>query len=99
MIEKLGNMVGLYGAFNMPNISGHQYAPGIQPNSPGESVAPWPGAVFELKPCAAPVPVINLLIGNTGQARQRGVKPDVNQYATLPENFLFMAGFTGKSRG
>lgn len=87
------------GLFNMPYIAGTVYAPGIQPHNPGESNAPHTGALFNPLGWPTKVGVLNLLIGNPGQARARGPVPVNDQYASLPENWLFIAGFQGKSQG
>ena len=98
-IFTMGNF--LAGLFRVPEITGKQYAPGWQPNSPGNSSTPgWNGGtVFEQIPWPNVVPTLNALASDPGTARQRAIQSDVNRYAPLPENFLFIAGFVGKSQG
>jgi hypothetical protein len=84
--------------FNMPNIQGHVYDPGMQPYSPGVSsaaffparpIVPWPRAVDTL----------HTLASHPGTPRSRALIPDVNQYGPLPANYLFLGGVVGKSKG
>ncbi len=98
-MSKQSTYTDFVGLFNIPNIVGHQYAPGIQPNDPGESVAPHTGALFNPIGWPTAVPVLNMLIGNPGVARSRAPVPVNDRYASLPENYLFIAGFSGKSQG
>lgn len=97
-MSKRNQEVGLSG-FHMPYIAGTQYAPGIQPNDPGESVAFNMGALFNPLGWPTAVGVLNTQIGNPGFARARAGTPVNNRYADLPENWLFIAGFVGKSQG
>lgn len=85
----------------MPNIQGREYAPGWQPNSPGNSSTPgWTGGMdFNPIPWPTMVPTISALASDPGTARQRAILPDVNRYGVLPEDYLFIAGFVGKSQG
>lgn len=89
--------------FNMPNIVGRTYAPGPQPNDPGQSYQPWAGHVIGARNSPMPWPqmvgVFNLLIGNPGTARNRAPLPVVNTYASQPANYLFIGGVVGKSQG
>lgn len=87
------------GAFHFPYIAGQQFAPGIQIYSPGESAAlgaqpgygplPWPDAV----------PSLVALANFEGEARTRGGQPFVNRVAQSPSDFLYLAGYAGKSLG
>ncbi|MNV95148.1 hypothetical protein D3C71_1900100 [compost metagenome] len=85
----------------MPDNAGKKYAPGWQPNSPGESSTPgWSGgANFMGVPWPNAVPTLNALANDPGTARRRAILPDVNRYAFQPENDLFISGFVGKSQG
>ena len=87
--------------FSMPNIQGRQYAPGWQPNSPGNSSTPgWSGGTdFHVIPWPNVVPTLNALANDPGIARQRAIIPENNRYSFLPEHYLFIAGFVGKSQG
>lgn len=95
----IGNF--LAGLFRMPDNSGQQYAPGWQPNSPGESSTPgWSGGMdYMLVPWPNVVPTINALANDPGTPRARAIIPVVNRYAPLPTNDLFIGGFVGKSQG
>lgn len=89
--------------FNIPNIVGRQYAPGPQPNSPGNSTMVWAGSFIGARNSPMPWPTvvqnINLLIGNPGTARVRAPLPVVNRYSPLPQNYLFIGGMVGKTQG
>lgn len=85
--------------FSVPYIEGTQYAPGPQPNSPGNSVAIWPHTTANLVPWPIPVPSLVALANNAGDPRMRAPIPVVDNYALLPENYLFITGFKGKSQG
>lgn len=87
--------------FHVPDNSGKRYAPGWQPNSPGNSSTPgWSGGLdFTNIPWPNIVPSLNALANDPGTARARAILPDVNAYAFLPTNDLFIAGFVGKSQG
>lgn len=87
------------GFFHIPNIVGHNYSTGRQPNASGESVTPWSGAAFELKGWPNAVQSINALANNSGTPHARGAVPVNDAYAFSPENYLFIAGTLGKSRG
>ena len=85
--------------FHVPNIQGKTYAPGQQPNSPGESyVAP----IF---PYYSPVPwpnmgpSLNALANHPGIPRDQPIQISNNSVAPAPDNYLFLAGIVGKSRG
>ena len=95
----LGSLLGAL--FRVPDNSGTVYAPGWQPNSPGNSSTPgWSGGMdFMPVPWPTMVPTINALANDPGTPRQRAVLPDVNRYAYIPENYMFIAGFVGKSQG
>lgn len=87
--------------FRMPDNSGKRYAPGWQPNSPGNSSTPgWNGGMtFMAVPWPNAVPTINALANDPGTARARAILPDINRYAVLPTDTLFIGGFVGKSQG
>ncbi|HKY44761.1 MAG TPA: hypothetical protein VJM50_16840 [Pyrinomonadaceae bacterium] len=87
--------------FNMPDNSGKKYAPGWQPYSPGNSSTPgWSGGMdFMGVPWPTAVPSLNALASDPGTPRARAILPDVNRYAFLPTNDLFISGIVGKSQG
>lgn len=88
--------------FFMPYIAGQQYAPGPQPYNPGESHQPWAGHMgLQYNPLPWPgiVQTINALANNSGTPRSRAILPEVDRYATLPSDYLFIGGFVGKSQG
>lgn len=87
--------------FNMPNIQGRQYAPGWQPNSPGESSTPgWSGGRdFRAIPWPTAVPSLVALASHPGIPRTPAEQISNNAYAYLPVNNLFISGFIGKSQG
>lgn len=81
-----------------PQLQGRNYDPGIQIYSPGESAypnrayphpIPWPNAV----------PTLNVLLTFSGVARDQPIQAENNRYSTLPEKWLYIAGFIGKSKG
>lgn len=90
--------VGPASLFNVPNVQAAYYAPGPQPNAPGESyiypnfpqqqLIPWPNAV----------PSLIALANTPGVPRDRALQIDNNSTAVLPSNFLFISGFVSKSR-
>lgn len=88
--------------FNMPNISGNVYAPGWQPNSPGNSHIAWAGHMgLKDSPQSWPsqVPVLNVLASFEGVARTRAQLPFVNRFSPLPSEFLFLQDQVGKAKG
>jgi len=87
--------------FNLPDNSGKQYAPGWQPNSPGNSSTPgWSGGMdFMPVPWPNAVPTLNALANDPGTPRNRAILPDINRYAFIPADYLFIGGFVGKSQG
>ncbi len=88
--------------FRIPNIVGAQYAPGPQPNDPGNSVKLWAGHMgLRLCPLPwpGPVPVINALANNSGTPHMRAPVPVVNAYSPLLVEALFIGGINGKSQG
>lgn len=87
------------GFFRMPDNSGKQYKTGWQPNASGETSTNWCGAVFEKKPWPNAVQSINALANNSGVAHARAPVPVNDQYTFAPENYLFIGGTIGKSRG
>lgn len=90
---------GIASLFNFPNISGERFDPGRQPYSPGESQidsgnphfspVPWPNAVQSLV----------ALANHPGIPQGRPVAITNNADAVAPSNWLYIAGFAGKSRG
>lgn len=95
-------LAGFLGAlFRVPDNSGKRYAPGWQPNNPGNSSTPgWSGGMdFMPIPWPNVVPTINALANDPGTPRMRAVLPDINRYAFLPNEYLFIAGFAEKSQG
>lgn len=88
--------------FMMPHIVGTQYAPGPQPNAPGNSHLPWAGHMG-MKDVPMPWPrtvgTISALANFAGVARNRAPVPVVNQYAPSPSDYLIFQGFIGKSQG
>lgn len=95
----LGALLGAL--FTVPDNSGKSYAPGWQPNSPGNSSTPgWSGGQdFTMVPWPNAVPSLNALANDPGTPRERAVIPVVNTYTFLPEQFLYIGGFVGKSQG
>lgn len=87
--------------FTMPNIQGRVYAPGWQPNSPGESSTPgWSGGLdFRPIPWPTAVPTLSTLASFSGIARAPAVGIVNNAYSYLPAPNLFISGFVGKSQG
>lgn len=95
----LGALLGAL--FNVPDNSGKQYAPGWQPNSPGNSSTPgWNGGqTFNMIPWPNAVPSLNALANDPGTPRNRAPLPVIDRYAFLPDQYLFIQGFVGKSQG
>lgn len=95
----LGALLG--SLFHIPDNSGKTYAPGWQPNDPGNSSTPgWTGGRdFYMQPWPNAVPSLVALANDPGTPRMRAPLPVVDRYAFLPTEFLFIAGFTGKSQG
>jgi hypothetical protein len=88
--------------FFVPYIAGVEYAPGPQPYNPGESHQPWAGHMgLQFNPLPWPMFVqpINALANNSGTPRGRPIRPDVDRFAYLPSDYLYIAGFVGKSQG
>lgn len=88
--------------FHIPSIRGKQYAPGPQPNAPGESHLPYAGHMgrrFQRDPWPNAVPVINALANFAGQPRMRGLQIVNNQTALLPSDYLWLNGVVQKSQG
>lgn len=86
-----------------PYHAGMAYAPGPQPNSPGNSHLPWAGgfmgASASKQPWPGAVPVLHVLANNSGTPRARAPLPVVNRYAELPSDYFVINGFVGKSKG
>lgn len=89
--------------FVVPYIAGASYAPGLQPNSPGESAIEYGGIPFggfyHGIPWPNAVPSINALASFIGSARDYPIASVNNAVATLPTQSLFIGGFVGKSKG
>lgn len=77
------------------------YDPGPQPFNPGESdsVAKSLLSPLTLKPWPILVDTISALASSPGIPRNRAPVPVVNNYGPNPQNYLFIAGFTQKSKG
>lgn len=75
--------------------------PGPQPFNPGvsDSLAKARLTPFTLKPWPNIVPSLNALLSNSGTPRARAPTALVNNWAPVPANYLFIAGFSGKSQG
>lgn len=84
--------------FRMPNIQGRRYAPGPQPNSPGESCSPY-GTYYHAVPWPNAVGTVGALANFAGVARGQPIGIVNNAVATLPTENLFIGGFVAKSRG
>lgn len=84
--------------FRIPNIVGRLYAPGPQPNAPGESVVPYNNFYHGI-PWPNAVPSINALANFAGQARDWPIQSVNNAVATLPEQYLYIGGYSEKSKG
>lgn len=99
-IIDMKNFVGSIVSFLIPHINASRYLPGRQPNNPGESQIDFIGnGRYRSIPWPNPVPVLRVLASNAGTPRDRALQIDNNSYASLPANYLFIAGFAGKSRG
>lgn len=85
--------------FTIPNIQGRVYAPGNQPNAPGNSHIAWSGPVFHGIPWPKTVPVLNVLANNSGIPRTQAITPVNNQFAQLPSQYLTLGGVVQKSQG
>lgn len=85
--------------FFFPQIAGNQYRPGRQPFSPGESQMDSGGPVFNPIPWPNAVPSLLALANDPGTPRARALQINNNAEAVLPANWLFIAGFAGKSQG
>lgn len=85
--------------FRFPNLASLFFRPGRQPYNPGESQMDSGGPAFNLIPWPNAVPSLVALANNPGIARERGLAIVNNSVSSLPENFLFIGGVIGKSRG
>jgi len=88
--------------FRLPNYLSLFYDPGPQPYNPGQSEYPWGGHMgmqFSAQPWPNVVATVGALANNSGTARMRAGLPVVNRYAPLPEDYMFINGFSGKSKG
>lgn len=81
-----------------PYIAGKKYAPGRQPNAPGESCLPY-GSFFQKIPWPTQTGLINALSSFAGVPRDMPIAPVNNATTVLPANYLYIDGFVGKSRG
>lgn len=82
--------------FFMPYLAATFYNASNQPFSPGTPG----GAVrvgFDPKPWPQIVPSLNALANNQGTPRAQAVAQVNNRVAVAPANYLFIAGFEGKS--
>jgi len=84
--------------FNVPNIVGKQYRPGRQPYSPGESQIDSGNPHFSPIPWPNIVPSVIALANSPGVPRTRALQIANNSGAPGLTNYLFIAGFAGKSR-
>lgn len=88
--------------FSFPNLA-NQFVldPGHQPYNPGQSdsVAKARLSPFTLKPWPNVVRTINALLSSPGTPHMRGATALVNNWSPVPANYLFIAGFSGKSKG
>lgn len=75
--------------------------PGQQPLNPGVSVSRSKAfqSPFTLKPWPNLVPSLNALMSSAGTPRLRAPTALVNNWSPVPANYLFIAGFSGKSKG
>ena len=85
--------------FIVPNVQPRFYAPGPQPNSPGESHIPDGNPHFSPIPWPNVVPTLLAWANNPGTPRANAPVPVINRVAPLLENFLFIGGIVQKSRG
>lgn len=85
--------------FFMPDNAGRQYVTGRQPWNPGETQADSGMPFFHMIPWPRPVASLVLLAHHSGIPRDRALLPVNNSTASQPENFLFLSGMVGKSRG
>ncbi len=84
--------------FRVPNTASLIYDPGPQPFDPGQSVKQV-ATPFTLKPWPIGVPTLRTLLSYPGTPRARAPVAVNNQYSPDPSNYLFIAGFIGKSKG
>lgn len=89
--------------FILPYHAGMAYAPGPQPNNPGQSHLPWAGhsmgASASKQPWPGAVPVLRVLASNSGTPHARASLPIINRYASQPSENMTIGGFVGKSKG
>lgn len=89
-------------SFRIPNLA-NQFVldPGPQPYNPGQSdsVARARLTPYTVKPWPIVVGTINALMSSPGIPRARAPVPVVNNYGPNPANYLFIGGFSGKSKG
>lgn len=102
MAGRCNNIVaGIARLFKAPYIVSNQYRAGRQPYSPGESQMDSGGPAFQLMPWPNAVPSIlaQMLSNQPGLPRAPGLGIYNNAQSQTPDNGLFIAGFSGKSRG
>lgn len=88
------------GIFQLPNLASLAFAPGPQPYSPGNSTFQYAGSGADYPiPWPGLVPTLNTLLSAPGQPRNRADTAVVDRFGTIPHNYLFIAGFVGKSKG
>lgn len=87
--------------FRAPYIPPQPYAPGWQPNAPGNSSTPgWVGGmVMNPVPWPTAVPTLNAMGSYYGTPRARPIAVANDQVAPLFVNNMFIGGFVGKSQG
>lgn len=88
--------------FNVPYIANmFAFDPGQQPYDPGQSYTASKArqTPFTLKPWPNAVGSLNALLSSPGAPRARAPVAQVNNWSPNPANYLFIAGFSGKSKG
>lgn len=86
--------------FNVPYLAGRDFIVGPQPFNPGEPNSSFPMRDNSRDPWPVVVGVLNLLIGNPGEARGYPVQQSVaGTIAPKPSDTLYIRGFVGKSLG
>lgn len=88
------------GIFNIPNPASLAYIPGPQPFDPGNSVYQYTGSRADARhPWPPLVPSLLALANNAGHPRDRAIVAVNNRESPRPENYFFISGFVGKSKG
>jgi len=99
MARPFFNVAGPSQIFRVPNITPKVYRPGRQPHSPGESQIDSGNPHFNQIPWPNSVPSLIALANHPGTPRNRALQISNNSTASAPNNYLFLKGFAGKSRG